>query len=79
MPDERPHFKKGASRIYKELKISCQPVAINSGYVWPKKGLKQSHRTISISILKPIAAGLSKEEFIKILENNIYSELNLLN
>tara|TARA_Y100000741_G_scaffold293747_2_gene234076 strand:- start:148 stop:849 length:702 start_codon:yes stop_codon:yes gene_type:complete len=79
LPDERPPFKKGASRIYEELKIICQPVAINSGYVWPKKGLKQSHKTITISILKPIAAGLSKGDFLKILENKIYSELNLLN
>ena len=39
-PNERPPFKKGASRIYEELKISCQPVAINSGYVWPKNGPK---------------------------------------
>ena len=40
LPDERPPFKKGASRIYEELKLACQPVAINSGYVWPKKGPK---------------------------------------
>ena len=79
LPDERPPFKKGASRIYEELKITCQPVAINSGYVWPKKGLKNSHKTITISILKPISAEFSKEEFIKILEKDIYSELDLLN
>ena len=79
LPYERPPFKKGASRIYEELKIACQPVAINSGYVWPKKGLKNSHRTITISILKPISAEFSKEEFIKILEKDIYSELDLLN
>ena len=79
LPDERPPFKKGASRIYEKLNIVCQPVAINSGYVWPKKGLKQSKKTITISILKPITNGLSKEDFIKTLENNIYSELNLLN
>ena len=79
LPDERPSFKKGASRIYKELNIKCQPVAINSGYVWPKKGLKHSNKTITISILEPIKAGFSKEEFIKLLENNIYSELNSLN
>ena len=78
MPDERPSFKKGASRIYDELKIKCQPVAINSGYVWPKKGLKHSNKTITISILEPIKSGFSKEEFIKLLENNIYSELNSL-
>jgi 1-acyl-sn-glycerol-3-phosphate acyltransferase len=79
LPNERPPFKKGASRIYEQLKIACQPVAINSGYVWPKKGLKNNHRTITISILKPIAAELSKEEFIRNLENIIYEELNLLN
>ena len=79
LPDERPKFKKGASRIYEELKISCQPVAINSGYVWPKYGLKYSNRTITVSILKPITAGHSKDKFIKILENNIYTELNVLN
>ena len=78
LPNERPPFKKGASKIYEELKISCQPVAINSGYVWPKRGLKRSNKVITISILKPIKAGLSKEEFIKILENNIYKELNIL-
>ena len=79
LPDERTPFKKGASRIYEELKITCQPVAINSGFVWPKKGSKNSHRTITVSILKPISSGLTKEEFIKNLENNIYKELDLLN
>ena len=78
LPNERPPFKRGASKIYEKLKIPCQPVAINSGYVWPKKGTKQSNKTIIVSILKPIPGELSKEEFIKILEKNIYSELDLL-
>ena len=78
LPDERPSFKKGVSRIYDELKIKCQPVAINSGYVWPKRGIKNNKRTITISILKPIHPGMSKDEFLKNLENCIYSELDLL-
>ena len=40
LPNERPSFKKGAGRIYEELKIDCQPVAINSGFVWPKNRFK---------------------------------------
>ena len=79
LPNERPPFKKGASKIYEKLKISCQPVAINSGYVWPKTGINSSQNSITISILKPISANLPKEKFLKILENNIYSELNSLN
>ncbi len=78
-PDDRLPFKKGASKIYEELKIACQPIAINSGKVWPKKGFKNTNRIITVSILKSIPAGLPKEEFLKILEKNIYSELDFLN
>ena len=78
LPNERPPFKKGVSRIYEELKIACQPVAINSGYVWPKRGIKNIKRTITISILKPMHSGISKDEFLKNLEKCIYAELDLL-
>jgi len=79
LPTERPPFKKGVARIYQELGMHCQPVAINSGYVWPKKGNKIPNKKIIISILKPIRIGLTKEDFIKTLEKDIYSELNLIN
>jgi len=79
LPNERPSFKKGVARIYEELKIACQPIAINSGYVWPKKGSKQSKRTITVSILKPIEYGLNKDNFLRTIENDIYEELNKIN
>ena len=79
LPHERPPFKKGVARIYDELKIICQPVTINSGYVWPKKGPKSTHKTITISILEPIIPGMSKDEFLEKLEHAIYSELDLIN
>ena len=78
-PDERPPFKKGAGRIYKELKIFCQPIAINSGYVWPKKGVKKPNKKIIISILPAFNSSLDKNEFIKSLEEKIYSELDRIN
>ena len=78
-PTERTPFKKGVSRIYEELKIKCQPVAINSGYVWPKKGKMIANREIIISIIEPIDNGLTKDIFIKTLEKKIYSELDSIN
>jgi 1-acyl-sn-glycerol-3-phosphate acyltransferase len=78
-PNERPPFRKGAARIYEELKISCQPVAINSGYVWPKRGLKTSNKKIVISILPSIDYGMEKNEFVNNLQNKIYSELDKIN
>ena len=79
LPHERPPFKKGASRIYEKLKIACQPVAINSGYVWPKSGRKISNRIITISIMQRINNDLDKDIFLKTLEDKIYTELNLMN
>ena len=78
-PDERPMFKKGASRIYEELKVTCQPIAINSGYVWPKKNQKTPNKDITISILKKIDQGLSKEKFVELLQKEIYGELDKIN
>ena len=78
-PNERPLFKKGAGRIYEELKISCQPIAINSGYVWPKIGVKKPNKKITVSILPAINSSLDKNEFVKRLEEKIYSELNRIN
>ena len=75
-PDERPPFKKGAARIYEELKISCQPVAINSGFIWPKNGPKTSNKQITVSILPLIEYGMEKNEFVTTLEKKIYEELN---
>tara|TARA_Y100000590_G_C15530898_1_gene943124 strand:- start:128 stop:829 length:702 start_codon:yes stop_codon:yes gene_type:complete len=76
LPAERPKFKKGTSRIYKSLKIKCQPVAINSGFVWPKSQKMSNNKTITVSILKSIDPGLNNDDFLNILEQNIYSELD---
>ncbi len=78
-PDERPPFKKGVSRLYEELKISCQPIAINSGYVWPKKGFKSPNKQITISILPSIEYGLEKNKFVDDLRKKIYDELDKIN
>jgi 1-acyl-sn-glycerol-3-phosphate acyltransferase len=77
-PSDRLPFKKGSSRIYDELGIMCQPIAINSGNTWPKYSPKRANQTITISILKPIEPGLEKKTFLKQLEQSIYSELDTL-
>jgi len=73
--DERVPFKKGVGRIYEALNISCIPIALNSGSVWPKKGIIKYPGKITISLLEPIKPGLNRDEFIKNLENKIYGEI----
>lgn len=76
LPSERVSFKKGVGRIYSEIGIKCQPVAINSGYVWPKKGPLLPNKNITISILEPIEPGMTSSEFVDDIEKKIYSELD---
>ena len=79
LPEDRTPFKKGAYRIYEELKIPCQPIAINSGFTWPKHGFKNINTTLIISILPVIEPGQNKEFFLKNLQDAIYTELDHLN
>ena len=74
-PDERLPFKKGVGRIYEALNISCVPIALNSGKVWPKEGIIKNSGKITISILEKIKPGLNKDEFIKNLEEKVYNEI----
>ena len=73
--DNQVPFKKGVGRIYEALNISCVPIALNSGKVWPKHGIVKHPGKITVSFLKPIEPGLNKDEFIKNLELKIYEEI----
>lgn len=74
--DEKIPFKKGVAKIYEKLNFQCIPVALNSGNVWPKSGKINTNRTITVSILDSIPAGLDSIIFIKELEQKLYRELD---
>ena len=73
--DEQPPFKKGAGRIYKALNLPCVPVALNTGKVWPKNSFMKYTGDIHISFLEPIMPGKENDEFLKEIENKIYTEI----
>jgi len=73
--DERVPFKKGVGRIYEALNISCIPIALNSGKVWPKASIIKYPGKITVSFLEPIKPGLNRDDFIKNLEKKIYDEI----
>ena len=78
LPDDRSDFKKGVGKIYEKLNIKCQPVAINSGKIWPKIGYKKTNLILTVSILDHIDPGMDKDLFVKDLQNKIYFELDKL-
>ena len=72
---ERVSFKKGVGRIYASLDLPCIPVALNSGKIWPKNSFIKFSGDIHVSFLDPIMPGKNKDDFIKELEDKIYSEI----
>jgi len=73
---DRSPFKKGVKRIYEELNIFCQPVALNSGNVWPKNGKLKPNKILTISILDPISPGMNSDEFLNTLQKKVYDEID---
>ena len=73
--DEQPPFKKGVGRIYNSLNLPCIPVALNTGKVWPKNSFMKYSGDIHISFLEPIMPGKEKNDFVKEIEEKIYSEI----
>ena len=73
--NETPPFKKGVGRIYSSLNLPCVPVALNTGKVWPKGSFMKHSGNIHISFLEPVMPGKDKNDFIKEIEDKIYSEI----
>ena len=73
--DEQLPFKKGVGRIYNSLNLPCVPVALNTGKIWPKNSFMKHSGDIHISFLEPIMPGKEKNDFVKEIEEKIYSEI----
>ena len=76
---DRSPFKKGVKRIYEDLDIFCQPIALNSGNIWPKNGKLIPNKTLTISIMDPISPGMNSDEFLNLLQKKIYEEIDKIN
>ena len=73
--NEQPAFKKGVGRIYHSLNLPCIPVALNTGKIWPKNSFIKYSGDVHISFLEPIMPGKDKNNFIKEVEDKIYTEI----
>ena len=71
--DKQPILKKGASRIYQGLNISCIPVKLNTGSVWPRNSFYKYPGKIIFEFKDSIEPGLDSVTFTKELESKIYN------
>jgi 1-acyl-sn-glycerol-3-phosphate acyltransferase len=59
-----PAYKWGIAEIYTELGLPVVPVAHQAGLFWPRRKFLRYPGIIHARFLKPIPAGLGKEEFM---------------
>ena len=67
-------YSPGIALIYENCKVPVIPIALNTGYCWPKNSFMRYPGNVTMRILKPIEPGLPKREFLKILQQTIESE-----
>ena len=72
-PGERPPLRAGFAGLYKRLGLPTVPVAVASGHVWPRRGLKRTG-TLAIAFQPAIAPGLPRAE----IEARVHAAINVL-
>jgi 1-acyl-sn-glycerol-3-phosphate acyltransferase len=63
-PGAPPAYKSGVSHLYKALQISCVPVALNSGVLWPRRRFLRPPGVITVQILPALPPGLSRRQML---------------
>ncbi|HEX6958411.1 MAG TPA: lysophospholipid acyltransferase family protein [Ferrovibrio sp.] len=71
LPGQSLPYQPGVAALYRELKIPVVPAAVNSGFFWPKHGLKRPPGRIVLRFLPAIPPGLKRDAFMQELESRI--------
>ncbi|RYY27816.1 MAG: 1-acyl-sn-glycerol-3-phosphate acyltransferase [Sphingomonadales bacterium] len=74
LPGDSPEIRSGFAGLYRILGLPVVPIAVKSGHVWPRKGLKHPG-TVVFSFGEPIPPGLPRPE----IEARVYEAINKLN
>ncbi len=70
-PGCKTPYTPGVAFLYEQCKVPVVPVALNSGYCWPKNSTKKYPGTVTVEFLPPIEAGLPKRTFLNTLYEKI--------
>jgi len=70
-PGQAGAYQPGVAGLYRDLNLTTHPVATNSGVHWPAHGFLRRPGLIVFEFLEPIAPGLKRDEFMRVLEERI--------
>ena len=62
--DAPPDYKPGVAQLYASSRVSCVPVALNSGLFWPRRTFMRYPGTLVVEFLDLLPPGLPRDEFL---------------
>lgn len=77
-PGMKKPYTPGVAFLYEQCAVPVVPVALNTGYCWPKNKMKKMPGTVTIRFLEPIQPGHDKRTFLNELYEKIESEQDVL-
>lgn len=70
-PGKPATYQRGITALYDKLQVPVIPIALNSGLFWGRKSFLKTPGLIIMEFLPPIQPGLSKDEFMEKLIDQI--------
>lgn len=70
---QKREYKSGIAFLYSSLSVPVLPIALNTGLFWPRNimSLQRNCGKAIVEILPPIYPGLTKKDFLALLQNSI--------
>jgi len=69
--DAHPEYRNGISMIYGMLDVACVPLAHNAGLFWPNGYTPSRTGTIIVEFLPAIPAGMPRDAFQQMIEQQL--------
>lgn len=70
-PGTKGIYQPGVAGLYRDLGLTCVPMATNSGAHWPAHGFRRRPGLIVYEFLEPIPPGLHRAAFMRELEDRV--------
>jgi len=77
-PGTHAKYKPGVAGLYRDLGVSCVPLATNAGVHWAPHGILRRPGKIVFEYLEPIPPGLARGPFMKVLEHRLEAAADAL-
>ncbi|MDD4519602.1 MAG: lysophospholipid acyltransferase family protein [Alphaproteobacteria bacterium] len=75
---KRIPFSPGIALLYEKLDTPVIPVALNTGYCWPKNKLIKYPGTVTVRFLPAMEKGMERRAFLKALEETVNDAVDTL-